>query len=86
MRGLTRCRDCREALLALQNIPIESPAPPEGLTVRREGNRRILAWKPADAGRRPTSYVVQRSITRPASRQVDPPFQTVYDGERALLQ
>jgi hypothetical protein len=78
---LTRCRDCREALLALQSIPIESPAPPEGLTVRREGNRRILAWKSAASGRRPTSYVVQRSITRPASRQVDPPFQTVYEGD-----
>lgn len=56
---LTRCRDCREALLALQSIPIESPAPPEGLAIRREGNRRILSWKPADSGRRPTSYVVQ---------------------------
>ncbi len=78
---LARCRDCREALLALQSIPIEPPAAPECLTVRREGNRRVLSWRPAAAGRRPTSYVVQRSITRPASRQVDPPFQTIYEGD-----
>ena len=78
---LTRCRDCREALLALQSLPIESPAPPEGLAIRREGNRRVLSWRPAASGRRPTSYVVQRSITRPASRQVDPPFQTIYEGD-----
>ena len=78
---LTRCRDCREALLALQSLPIESPAAPEGLAVRREGNRRVLSWRPAASGKRPTAYVVQRSITRPASRQVDPPFQTIYEGE-----
>ena len=78
---LTRCRDCREALLELQGLPIKSPASPEGLAVRREGNRRVLSWRPAASGNRPTSYVVQRSITRPASRQVDPPFQTVYEGD-----
>jgi ribosomal protein L40E len=78
---LTRCRDCREALLELQSLPIESPSTPEGLAVRREGNRRVLSWRPGAAGKRPTSYVVQRSITRPASRQVDPPFQTIYEGD-----
>ncbi len=78
---LTRCRDCREALLALQGLPIEPPAPPEGLAIRREGNRRVLSWRPATAGKRPTAYVVQRSITRPGSRQVDPPFQTIFEGD-----
>ncbi len=78
---LGRCRDCREALLAIQSLPIEPPYPPEGLSVRREGNRRVLSWRPAAAGRRPTAYVLQRSITRPASRQVAPPFQTIYEGD-----
>lgn len=78
---LSRCRDCREALLALQALPIASPAAPEGLEVRREGNRRVLSWRPPAVGKRPTSYVVQRSITRPGSRQVDPPFQTIYEGD-----
>jgi ribosomal protein L40E len=78
---LSRCRDCREAFLALQSLPIEPPLPPEGLSVRREGNRRALSWKPPSTGRRPTSYVIQRSITRPGSRQVDPPFQTIYEGD-----
>ena len=78
---LARCRDCREALLALQSLPIEPPAPPEGLAIRREGNRRILSWRPPSSGRRPSAYVVQRTITRPASRQVDPPFQTIYEGD-----
>jgi hypothetical protein len=78
---LSRCRDCREALLALQSLPIDSPAAPEGLKIRREGNRRVLSWRSATAGKRPTAYVVQRSITRPASRQVDPPFQTIYEGD-----
>jgi hypothetical protein len=82
---LTRCRDCREALLALQNVPIESPAIPEGLMIRREGNRRVLSWRPGALGKRPTGYVVQRSITRPASRQVDPPFQTIYEGDAAYF-
>lgn len=78
---LGRCRDCREALLALQSVAIDAPDPPENLTVRREGNRRVLSWRPASSGKRTTSYVVQRSITRPGSRQVDPPFQTIYEGD-----
>ena len=62
---LTHCRDCREALIALQSVPIESPAAPEGLKIRREGNRRVLSWRAASSGKRPTGYVVQRSITSP---------------------
>jgi ribosomal protein L40E len=77
---LGRCRDCREALLALQTLPLDPPPPPEGLAVRREGNRRLLSWKAPSASKRYT-YVVQRSITRPGSRQVDPPFQTIYEGD-----
>ena len=38
-----------------------------------------------DFSKRPTGYVVQRSITRPASRQVDPPFQTIYEGDAAYF-
>ncbi len=78
---LSHCRDCREALLALQSVPIDPPEPPEGLSVRREGNRRILSWRPGASGRRASAYVLQRSITRPSSRQVDPPFQTLYEGD-----
>jgi hypothetical protein len=79
---LSHCRDCREALLALQVVKIDSPDPPEGLAVRREGNRRVLTWRAASStAKRPTSYVVQRSMTRPASRQVDTPFQTIYEGD-----
>ena len=49
-------------------------AHPRVLSIRREGNRRVLSWRPAAAGRRPTSYVrptVDHSGR--ASRQVDPP-------------
>jgi hypothetical protein len=77
---LLLCRDCREALMALQSLPLDPPDPPAEPTLVLEGNRRVLAWKPPATGRR-VSYVVQRSITRPGSRQVDPPFQTVYEGE-----
>jgi hypothetical protein len=77
---LRRCRDCREALIALQSLPLDSPDPPEELTLRREGNRRVLSWKAPASGRR-TIYVVQRSTTRLGSREVAPPFQTLYEGE-----
>jgi hypothetical protein len=78
---LRRCRDHREILMALQSSPIAAPSAPESLSIRREGNRRILSWRPSNSGKRPTSYVVQRSITRPGSRQVDPPFQTIFEGD-----
>jgi hypothetical protein len=78
---LKQCRDCREALLALQTVPIDPPDPPEGLTVRREGNRRILSWRPGASGKRPSSYVVHRSMTRPGSRQGDAPFHVFYEGD-----
>lgn len=76
-----RCRDCREALLALQTAPLDPPDPPERLEVRLEGNRRVLSWKPSSTGKKPTSYVVQRSLTRPGPRPIDAPFTTIYDGD-----
>jgi hypothetical protein len=78
---LRRCRDQREILTTLQTAAIAPPSPPESLSIRREGNRRLLSWRPAGSGKRPTAYVVQRSIARPGSRQVDPPFQTFYEGD-----
>jgi hypothetical protein len=75
------CRDCREALVSLQSASLDPPEPPEGLNIRLEGNRRMLSWKPPGLGKHPTVYVVQRSLTRPGSRQVDPPFVTIFEGD-----
>ena len=78
---LTRCRDCREALLALQSIPIEPPAAPEGLAVRREGNRRVLSWRAADVGQ--AAHLVRRAaLDYPTGLAAGrPPFQTIYEGD-----
>jgi hypothetical protein len=78
---LKRCKDCREALIALQTAPLDPPDPPEGLAIKLEGNRRLLSWKPPGAGKRPTSYVVQRSLTRPGVRPLDAPFTTIHEGD-----
>jgi hypothetical protein len=78
---LRRCRDCREALLALQTAPLDPLDPPEQPTLRLEGNRRVLSWKAPASGKCPTFYIVQRSLTRPGSRQVDTPFATIFEGD-----
>lgn len=77
---LERCRDCREALAALQNMTPDAPAAPENIRVTVEGNRRTVTWNAPTTGKTPTSYVVERSILRPGSRQGESPYTTVYEG------
>jgi hypothetical protein len=74
------CHDCREALSALQNATPDPPAAAEHVQVELEGNRRRLSWDVAKAGKQPTVYVLQRSLTRAGSRQEDGPFETIYTG------
>jgi hypothetical protein len=76
---LGRCRDCKEALLALQNATPDPPAAPRGLAVELEGNRRVLSWEPPPLGKQPSAYVLERSLTRPGSRQEEP-YKAVYTG------
>jgi len=78
---LRRCRDCREALRALQSITLDPPAAPEVVAIRLEGSRRVLTWNPASGGRPATAFAVQRSISRPGSRQGTAPFQTIAEVE-----
>lgn len=77
---LQRCRDCREALAALQNAAPESPSPPRGVKVAASGNRRLVSWQPPGEGKQPGAYVVQRSLMRPGSRQPEQQYVTVYEG------
>jgi hypothetical protein len=81
---LDRCRDCREALLALQHLAPDPPAPPRGLIVRLEGQRRCLSWETSATGKSPSAYVVQRSTLRLETGMDDGLFKAIYEG--AALQ
>lgn len=77
---LRRCRDCREALAALQTAGIDSPAPPANLRVTLSGPRRLISWDAPAEGKQPTGYVVQRTIQRPGAQKGEQPFATIYEG------
>jgi hypothetical protein len=77
---LHQCRDCREALAALQSAAPDPPAAPTEVRVELAGNRRRISWEAPAAGKQPTSYVLQRSLVRPGSRQEETQFKPIYSG------
>lgn len=77
---LERCRDCREALAALQSASPDPPASPQNVRVTLNGNRRTIAWDAPGTGRQPTGYIVQRLVARPGVRQNEAPWFTIYEG------
>ena len=73
----TAARPCWHSRASRSNRP---PPPRDWRSAAKATAGCSPGARPPRAGR-PTAYVVQRSITRPGSRQVDPPFQTIYEGD-----
>lgn len=77
---LDRCRDCREALTALQNTQPDAPQPPSDVTIGVDGNFRRVSWSSPEDGQRPDEYIVERSLVRAGSTNGESNYKTVYRG------
>ncbi len=77
---LQRCRDCREALAALKDAQPDPLAAPLAVRVALAGNRREISWEPPPDGRSPSSYTVERLLTRPGVRPNPPAWVVIHEG------
>ena len=77
---LDRCRDCREALTALQNTQPDAPQPPTKLTIQVDGNFRRVSWSRPETGKQPDEYIVERSFIRAGSTNGESNYKNVYRG------
>jgi tetratricopeptide (TPR) repeat protein len=77
---LEKCRDCREAVAALQAASPDPPGAPREISVQVYGTRRTISWAAPAEGKAPEAFVLQRSVLRPGTRLRDQPFETLYEG------